>query len=140
MLTAIAVVSLALGIGVNTAVYSLFEHLLLRRLPVPAPEQIVNVTAPGPRPGRSTTNDSGGREAIFSYPLFRDLERLGPSAAVPIAGHADFDANIALRGQTTEARGLSSPAATSRHLAWRRPVDGSSPPRMTSRAQRRSWS
>jgi predicted permease len=104
--TAVAVVSLALGIGVNTAIYSLFEHLLLRRLPVPAPEQIVNVTAPGPRPGRSSTDDSGGLEAIFSYPLFRDLERLGPPAAVPIAGHSDFDANFALRGQTTEANGL----------------------------------
>ena len=52
LVTTVAVLSLALGIGVNTAIFSVFERLLLRRLPVTAPEQIVNVTSPGPKPGR----------------------------------------------------------------------------------------
>ena len=51
LLTTVAVLSLALGIGVNTAMFSVFDRLLLRRLPVPAADQIVNVTSPGPRPG-----------------------------------------------------------------------------------------
>ncbi len=42
----------------------------------PAPEQIVNVISPGPKPGSRSTSDSGRVEAVFSYPLFRDLERL----------------------------------------------------------------
>jgi putative ABC transport system permease protein len=105
LVTTVAVLSLALGIGVNTAIFSVFERLLLRRLPVAAPEQIVNVTSPGPKPGSRSTGDSGGIDAVFSYPLFRDLERL-ESAALRLAGHRNFSANLAFRGQTSEGEGL----------------------------------
>ena len=60
----VAVLSLALGIGVNTAIFSVFERLLLRRLPVPAAGQIVNVTSPGPKPGSRSTSNSGRVEAL----------------------------------------------------------------------------
>ena len=53
LVTAVAVLSLALGIGVNTAIFSVFDRLLLSRLPVPAPEELVNLTSPGPHPGLS---------------------------------------------------------------------------------------
>ena len=66
LVTAVAVLSLALGIGVNTAIFSVFERLLLRRLPVPAPEELVNVTSPRPRPGRTSTDDAGALAHIFS--------------------------------------------------------------------------
>jgi predicted permease len=105
LVTTVAVLSLALGIGVNTAIFSTFEQLLLRRLPVPAPDQIVNVTSPGPRPGSSSSSDAGGSEAIFSYPLFRDLERVWPDS-IRIAAHRDFGANLAYRGQTSDGEGL----------------------------------
>ena len=39
--TALVVVILGLGIGVNTAIFSIFERLLVRRLPVPAADEIV---------------------------------------------------------------------------------------------------
>ncbi len=39
--TAVAVLSLALGIGANTAIYSLFYTIMLRQLPVAHPEQLV---------------------------------------------------------------------------------------------------
>ncbi len=105
LVTSVAVLSLALGIGVNTAMFSVFDRLLLRRLPVPAAHQIVNVTSPGPRPGSRSTGDGGRLDAIFSYPLFRDLERLDGDA-LQMAAHRDFRANLAYRGQTSDAEGL----------------------------------
>jgi predicted permease len=103
----VAVLSLALGIGMNTAVFSVFHQLLLRHLPVPAPDELVLVLSPGPRPGsRSTTND-GGMEAIFSYPLVRDLERLDWPAMTGLAAQGSFGANLATAGQmATQEDGL----------------------------------
>jgi predicted permease len=105
LVTTVAVLSLALGIGVNTAIFSTFERLLLRRLPVPSPDQIVNVTSPGPRPGSSSSSDAGGADAIFSYPLFRDLERVGPDS-LRISAHRNFGANLGYQGQTSDEEGL----------------------------------
>ena len=46
--TVIAIVSLALGIGANAAIFSCFNQMLLQALTVPGPEQLVNLSAPGP--------------------------------------------------------------------------------------------
>lgn len=105
LVTTVAVLSLALGIGVNTAMFSVFDRLLLRRLPVPAANEVVNVTSPGPRPGSRSTGDGGQLDAVFSYPLFRDLERLDGDA-LRMAAHRDFRANLAYRGQTSDAEGV----------------------------------
>src|SRR5688572_1855562 len=106
LVTSVAVLSLALGIGVNSAIFSLFDRLILRRLPVPSPDEIVLVTSPGPKPGSRSTDDfSGGVDAIFSYPLFRDLERLEDDG-LRLAAHGSFGANIAYEGQSAEAGGL----------------------------------
>src|SRR5689334_3722132 len=104
--TAIAVLSLALGIGVNAALFTVFDHLLFRRLPVRAPEQIVLITSPGPRPGGTSTSGAGRSEAVFSYPLFRDLEALRDTGLSSIAAHRDFPANLAYRDQTQNGTGL----------------------------------
>jgi predicted permease len=103
----VAVLSLALGIGMNTAAFSVFHQVLLRHLPVPAPDELVLVLSPGPKPGsRSTTND-GGMDAIFSYPLVRDLERLDWPAVAGLAAHGSFGANLAAAGQmATQGDGL----------------------------------
>jgi predicted permease len=106
LVTAVAMLSLALGIGVNTAIFSVFERRVLRELPVPAPEEIVNVTSPGPRPGSASSSDSGGADHIFSYPLFRDLERLDKTGLSRIVAHRDFPANVAYGGSTTRTDGL----------------------------------
>jgi len=104
LVTAGAVLSLAFGIGVNTAIFSVFDRLLLQRLPVPAPTDIVNISSPGPRPGSRSTSDAGRIDEVFSYPLFRDIEGLAEDK-LQIAAHRDFRANLAYRGQTSDAEG-----------------------------------
>src|SRR3954447_20311792 len=76
MLSFVVVLSLALGIGANTAIFSLLHQLVLSSLPVPKPEELVLLTSPGEfKTGRSSSNDSGGADHIFNYPAFRTLEK-----------------------------------------------------------------
>ena len=105
LITSVAVLSLALGIGVNTAIFSVFDRLLLRTLPVPSPDEIVHVTSPGPRPGSQSSGDGGGIEHIFSYPLFRDLERLEVAGLSGLAAYREFGANLGYAGRTSAADG-----------------------------------
>ncbi len=97
--TTVAVISLALGIGANTAIFSLFDQMLLRPLPVKDPEQLVDLGSPGPKPGSQSCNQAGDCDVVFSYPMFKDLEQ-GQKVFTGIAAHRVFGANLALRGQT----------------------------------------
>ena len=85
--TVVAVASLALGIGANAAIFSLFDQVLLQPLPVPNPAQLVNLSSPGPKQGNSSCNNAGGCDEIFSYPMFRDLERAQTVAFAGLAAH-----------------------------------------------------
>jgi predicted permease len=105
LVTAVAVVSLALGVGVNTAMFSILNRVLLERLAVPSPEALVTLSSPGPRPGNVSTNDSGGVQYVFSHALFRDLERIR-TGLTAIGGFREIGANLAYRGQTEGAEGL----------------------------------
>jgi predicted permease len=96
--TTVAVLSLALGIGANAAIFSITDQVLLKPLPAPEPGRLVNLTAPGPNPGSQSCNDSGGCDEIFSYPMFRDLER-GQNVLTGLAAHRTFGANFAVRGE-----------------------------------------
>src|SRR6266513_1056250 len=64
--TAVAILSLALGIGANVAIFTLINALLLRDLPVPYPDRLVEL---------SLVRE--GHKITFSYPMFRELDR-GP--------------------------------------------------------------
>ena len=103
--TAVAVISLALGIGANAATFSLFDQMLLQSLPVRDPGQLVNIAAPGPKPGSQSCNQAGDCDAVFSYPMFRDLER-SQTVFSGIAAHVLFGANIAYQRQTINGEGL----------------------------------
>ena len=97
--TVVAILSLALGIGANAGIYSLFHEVLLRPLPVVHPEQLVNFRGPGPQMGSNSCNQAGDCDEVFSYPMFRDLEKAN-TALSGIAGHFLFGANLAMAGQT----------------------------------------
>ena len=101
----VAILSLALGIGANTAIFSLFEQTLLRKLPVVNPNELVNLTSNGPRSGSNSTNNAGSSESIYSYPMFRDLERL-QTVFTGVAAHRSFGANLAYMGQTSSEGGV----------------------------------
>ena len=68
-----AVLTLALGVGANTAVYSLLDQALLRSLPVEKPEQLVVLSAPGKAWEGHSSDHGAGEEKSFSYPMYREL-------------------------------------------------------------------
>src|SRR6478672_10583637 len=65
--TIVVVLTLALGIGANTAIFSLTDQVLLRQLPVRSPERLVVLDGPGAFQGRTFNNGT------FSYPMYRDF-------------------------------------------------------------------
>ncbi len=101
----VAILSLALGIGANAAIFSLYDQTLLRPLPVQRPSELVNLSAPGPKPGSTSCNQAGNCEEVFSYPMFRDLER-EQKVFTGLAAHLGFGVNLAYQGQTVNAMGM----------------------------------
>ena len=67
-----AVVTLALGIGANAAVFTLFDHVLLRMLPVQRPGELVRFQWTGDFSG-SASSFGGSSKDFFSYPMYKDL-------------------------------------------------------------------
>src|SRR5580692_7646410 len=100
--TAIAVTTLALGIGANTAIFSLMNQVLLRRLPVKNPDELVILRAPGPVTGH-VSSDGDGTES-FSYPMYKGL-RDNNSVFSGVLARYGFSASVASRGQTDRASG-----------------------------------
>lgn len=68
---AVAILSLALGIGANTAIFTLMDQLMLRRLPVKNPEQIVMLFQ------RGAHNGSNMGDRMHSYPIYQDFQAKG---------------------------------------------------------------
>ncbi len=79
--TAIAVSSLALGIGMNTVIFSAAQHMLLDRLSVPHPEQLRLFAWTEPKDGVvenmwgefDTLAEGGERSTSFSFPVYQQL-------------------------------------------------------------------
>jgi predicted permease len=107
--TIFAIISIALGIGANTAMFSIFEHILMRPLPVQEPDRLVNLVAPRPLIKGIISSFEGGwageSSDSFSYPMFRDLEKI-QTAFTGIAAHSEFRANIAAQDKVLVGRGL----------------------------------
>jgi putative ABC transport system permease protein len=100
--TAIAVITLALGIGANTAIFSLMNQVLLRELPIKNPEQLEILRAPGPKSGHISTD--GDSTESFSYPMYKGLRDTNAVFSGILARYG-FAASVSNRGQTDRATG-----------------------------------
>jgi putative ABC transport system permease protein len=92
----VAVLSLALGIGASTAIFSLLYQVLLKSLPVRDAQQLVLLHSDGPHPGGASSDHD---ETVFSYPLFRELRARG-QVFHGITARAGNAAGFASGGQT----------------------------------------
>ncbi|MEK6408960.1 MAG: ABC transporter permease [Acidobacteriota bacterium] len=100
--TIVAVVTLALGLGANTAMFSLADQILLRLLPVEKPEELVVLRSPGPKQGRVSSDGDGA--ASLSYPLYKELRDKNNVFAGLLARFA-VSLSVAGEGQTERANG-----------------------------------
>jgi putative ABC transport system permease protein len=98
--TAVAILTLALGIGANTAVFSLTDQVLLRSLPISHPEQLVELVSPGPQPGRGWSDGIQG--SSFSYPMYKDLRNSTAGAFTGLL--ATFPATVDVAGMGVSER------------------------------------
>src|ERR1700693_4093150 len=95
---AVAALTLALGIGANTAIFTLLDQILLRLLPVKDPRQLALLTIRGMEYG----NNSGGN--AMSYPLYRDFSERNAVFSGMFCRFA-YTMNVSFAGRTERADG-----------------------------------
>src|SRR5689334_12311861 len=100
--TVVAVLTLALGLGANTAIFSLTDQILIRLLPVEKPEELVVLRSPGPKQGRVWSD--GDPDTSFSYPMYKELRDKNNVFAGLLARFA-VPLSVASEGQTERADG-----------------------------------
>ena len=118
--SAVAVLSLALGIGANTAIFTLIDQLMLRLLPVRNPSDLVLLNSRGNHYG----NNRGANS--FSYPMYKDFEARN-QVFDGILARVASPVSMSFHGQTERAAGelvsgsyfkvLGVPAAIGRTVA-----------------------
>lgn len=100
--TLITVLTLALGIGANTAIFSITDQILLRALPVEKPEELVVLRSPGPKSG--SVSSDGDSAASMSYPVYKALRDRNDAFSGLLARYA-VSLSVAGNGQTERADG-----------------------------------
>src|SRR2546426_5479984 len=99
----VAVLTLALGIGANTAIYSLTDQILLRLLPVRNPGELVVLRMPGPQSGHVWSDIDQGAQS-FSHPFYLDLRDRAPCFSGLLA-RFNISLSVAGQGGTERAEG-----------------------------------
>ena len=89
----VAILSLALGIGANTAIFTLIDQILLRKLPVAAPEQLVMLHQTGSHNG----SNMGSR--MHSYPIYQDYQQKAEPLSEVLC-RRQIAASISIENQT----------------------------------------
>jgi putative ABC transport system permease protein len=146
----VAILTLALGIGANTAIFQLADAVRLRPLPVEHPEQLVEVRMADPTRGRSGT--FSGRRPLFTHALWEKLQQHREAFSGVVAWGA-YPVNVSPQGEARFVQGLwvsgdffsvfgvtphlgrlltssddrpgcGSPAAVLGHAFWRRQYGG----------------
>jgi macrolide transport system ATP-binding/permease protein len=134
--SAMAILSLALGIGANTAIFSFMDSILLRSLPVPDPQSLVVLSWHTPRPdfhGSDRHDDSykdpngGYIGGNFAYPAFELLRKNDSAVSIVFGYQGAGDLNLTFQGRAELARaeyvsgdyfrGLGIPPASGRLIA-----------------------
>jgi predicted permease len=100
--TLVAILTLALGIGANAAIFSLTDQVLLRLLPVERPRELVVLSSPGVGHGRIWSDIEGGPS--FSYPMYKDL-RDRNEVFTGLLARYHLQVNVAGEGQSQIAEG-----------------------------------
>lgn len=95
--TGVALLSLSLGVGANTAIFTLVDQVLLRVLPVRNPDEIVMIASRGPHSGSNR-----GSNAI-SYPMFKDYRERNEVFSGVMARRAEV-VNFATEGPAERVR------------------------------------
>jgi predicted permease len=98
LFTLVAVASLALGIGANTAIFTLLDQLILRLLPVRDPEQLVLIWTSGPHIG------SNRGTHMASYPMYQDFQQKAEAFSY-IFCRRETSLSISFGGQTERIDG-----------------------------------
>ncbi len=99
--TLIAVLTLALGIGANTAIFSLLDNLQFRNIAVMEPQRLVRMEIPGRFAGATW----GGNYCI-DHPMFRDLENAPKDLFSGVAAVFHSPVSLAVKGNTERATAM----------------------------------
>jgi putative ABC transport system permease protein len=102
--TAVTVVILALGIGANTAIFSLMNQVLLRALPVERPDELVILSSPGPKQGHVSSDSNDNGASSFSYLMYKDLRERNEVFS-GLLGRYPVAVSLSFQGQTERADG-----------------------------------